>query len=594
MPDSSPNSPLLDQDQHAAPDILAPTLPSISHRHSGSTGTGSDSADTSSLAPIESADHNNPASTTDRGEAPPYFEVVDGDHTVRRDIANAGPNNASTNPTPAATNSPPSSPTRRAGLRSLLNRVSGSAVSHVRNSSSLSGVSFHSHSRSHGRGPSVASVLRPSSRPRSSASHNVSRPNLSSPSMISLNSISAPLTHTAVRTEFTYPRGGLTADQMRMISSRDSLVRFGVPYGPDAIAFASLSRENLGEMPPEFEETVAPGGGSNGDTNSNSAVGTSDGDDGENARVQEVTTSNGDSQVTATGYSTTPSADGLPGVQVPAEINVEGLPAIDGAHKENGVQKHPEKEEQPVQRIDHPEQETQSRSNPDPTTPDHSKAENTGDQGKMKVMAADNQSQLVHEMEQEAQGSSHVDPTIPHDTLSKETSDLSSSPETRTAHSMIENPITTVVQPPTPLTSPTVIQPLTPSKALTDELPSDAPQSVKPSAPPPPSSFHPVSSQDTRPESRISQVSYASDGTFRTAAESLSSRWRRNTSDDEDDEDNETWERERSPTPTSGGKDNPGYGEEALDNIITNSTSESRTSSLNRMKHMSSATIRGP
>ncbi|KAI8989135.1 hypothetical protein BD414DRAFT_514819 [Trametes punicea] len=80
---------------------------------------------------------------------------------------------------------------------------------------------------------------------------------LSSPSLISLNSISAPLSHTLVRTEFTYPPGGPTPEQLRLISSRDSFARFGVPYGPDAIAFASsASRVELEPPPPGFEEVA--------------------------------------------------------------------------------------------------------------------------------------------------------------------------------------------------------------------------------------------------------------------------------------------------------------------------------------------------
>ncbi|OSC99692.1 hypothetical protein PYCCODRAFT_804260 [Trametes coccinea BRFM310] len=82
---------------------------------------------------------------------------------------------------------------------------------------------------------------------------------LTSPSMISLNSISAPLSHTLVRTEFTYPRGGPTPEQLRLISSRESFARFGVPYGRDAIAFAaSASRVDL-EPPPGFDEVAQSG-----------------------------------------------------------------------------------------------------------------------------------------------------------------------------------------------------------------------------------------------------------------------------------------------------------------------------------------------
>ncbi|CDO74429.1 hypothetical protein BN946_scf184880.g3 [Trametes cinnabarina] len=79
---------------------------------------------------------------------------------------------------------------------------------------------------------------------------------LTSPSMISLNSISAPLSHTLVRTEFTYPRGGPTPEQLRLISSRDSFARFGVPYGRDAIAFAASASGVDLEPPPGFDEVA--------------------------------------------------------------------------------------------------------------------------------------------------------------------------------------------------------------------------------------------------------------------------------------------------------------------------------------------------
>ena len=82
---------------------------------------------------------------------------------------------------------------------------------------------------------------------------------LTSPSMISLHSISHPLTHTLVKTEFTYPKNGPTPDQVRLIASRESFARFGRPYGADAIAYAaSTSRIDL-EPPPGFEEIAGSG-----------------------------------------------------------------------------------------------------------------------------------------------------------------------------------------------------------------------------------------------------------------------------------------------------------------------------------------------
>ncbi|PIL29020.1 hypothetical protein GSI_09068 [Ganoderma sinense ZZ0214-1] len=114
------------------------------------------------------------------------------------------------------------------------------------------------HQPSHSGSGSMFSLL---SRTRSNGNLSISGAEaLTSPSMISLHSISNPLTHTLVKTEFTYPKNGPTPDQVRLISSRESFARFGRPYGADAIAFAaSSSRINL-EPPPGFEE-VAGGSG---------------------------------------------------------------------------------------------------------------------------------------------------------------------------------------------------------------------------------------------------------------------------------------------------------------------------------------------
>lgn len=83
---------------------------------------------------------------------------------------------------------------------------------------------------------------------------------LSSPSMISLHSISAPLPHTLTRTEFRIPRGGLTAEQVKLITARDAPERFGRPYGSAAVAFAGSRVHAVSDTadtpPPEFDEAV--------------------------------------------------------------------------------------------------------------------------------------------------------------------------------------------------------------------------------------------------------------------------------------------------------------------------------------------------
>ncbi|KAL5478272.1 hypothetical protein ACEPAI_2456 [Sanghuangporus weigelae] len=102
---------------------------------------------------------------------------------------------------------------------------------------------------------------------------NTSNPNqadLTSPSTLSLGqsilagqtAISAPLPHTLVRTEIRYPAGGPTPDQVKLISSREGLGKFGVPYGESAVEFArssrlglSLDMNNEGDQPPPMFES---------------------------------------------------------------------------------------------------------------------------------------------------------------------------------------------------------------------------------------------------------------------------------------------------------------------------------------------------
>ncbi|CAE6525798.1 unnamed protein product [Rhizoctonia solani] len=73
-------------------------------------------------------------------------------------------------------------------------------------------------------------------------------------SRTSLN-ISAPISTTLVRTELSYPRAGPTPEQIRFLSSRESLGRFGMPYGEQAIA-AAKSREYL---PPVYKPRTDAG-----------------------------------------------------------------------------------------------------------------------------------------------------------------------------------------------------------------------------------------------------------------------------------------------------------------------------------------------
>jgi hypothetical protein len=91
---------------------------------------------------------------------------------------------------------------------------------------------------------------------------------LTSPSSTSINSalISSPLAHTVTRTEFRFPKSGPTPQQLKFLSSRESLGRFGVPFGEDA------ERNYPNTRPPPFEAT--PGAGA---STSSSRVGSGHG-----------------------------------------------------------------------------------------------------------------------------------------------------------------------------------------------------------------------------------------------------------------------------------------------------------------------------
>lgn len=142
-------------------------------------------------------------------------------------------------------------------------RNSSFSPSHSREPSAQSGVTGMTSADSHDspRGPRVGRTHRDRNNNTSAGSmftvlsrtlsKNPDDGPLTSPSMISLNSISPPLTHTATRTEFTYPRTGPTSEQVKFLSSKETFGRFGLPYGPDAIAFAASSSRL--DLPPDFD-----------------------------------------------------------------------------------------------------------------------------------------------------------------------------------------------------------------------------------------------------------------------------------------------------------------------------------------------------
>jgi hypothetical protein len=226
---------------------------------------------------------DNPRFADPRGEAPPYFEVVGGPFDVGAtsgDLARVD----TTDTLPIAPDTPPGTPParRRSMFRGLIHAASRAlstphssayptsisrpsrpprdvAVSPSPRPSNLSNRPAGSrsplmgHRTTQSNSGSILSVTSSAFGARSRSAINVLG-GLTSPSALSMTSISSPLTHTAVRTDFVYPRSGPTPEQLKLISSVESVSKFGVPYGPDAIAYASASLVNLHGPPPEFEE----------------------------------------------------------------------------------------------------------------------------------------------------------------------------------------------------------------------------------------------------------------------------------------------------------------------------------------------------
>jgi len=226
---------------------------------------------------------DDPGFVDPRGEAPPYFEVVglsdvraaSGD-LARIDTTDTLPIAPDTLPESSAETPPVR---RRSMFRGLIDAASRalssphSSAPHVSASRPSRNVAVSSPPRpsnlsnrpvgsrsplvGHHTTPSNSgSILSVTSSAIGARSRSVSHVagGLTSPSALSITSISAPLRHTVVRTDFVYPRTGPTPEQLKLISSVESVSKFGVPYGPDAVAYASASLVNLHGPPPEFEE----------------------------------------------------------------------------------------------------------------------------------------------------------------------------------------------------------------------------------------------------------------------------------------------------------------------------------------------------
>ncbi|KAJ7326486.1 hypothetical protein DFH08DRAFT_340469 [Mycena albidolilacea] len=200
--------------------------------------------DNSRYSPMPHSPHDTPLLGSDpRGDAPAYFEVLD-DEQYPPGISIAPPEPevaapqrrsgifsmfrsapAAPPPIPLPTTSPTQDPTRL-------------SLTHTRTRSTTAPSPIPTRHRA----STSTSTLFSLGRKKSSTS--LSANNLTSPSLISLASISHPLPHTLIKTEFTaLPKSGLTAEQLSLISGtkEGGLGRFGVPWGEAAVAYASAS-----------------------------------------------------------------------------------------------------------------------------------------------------------------------------------------------------------------------------------------------------------------------------------------------------------------------------------------------------------------
>lgn len=235
MADEHVGTPLLERDpnfSNAVPPENVRSPLSAASAHS----PGSDDAFVSGLRDGTGAVHPGlPAAADVRGDAPAYFEAVADDRTGEV-TAHRTFNGSPTSPDSSNTNG--ATLNRSQSLfRTLFTRGADQT-----SPTSQDGQGQQSSTRHRPSGS--LSSLRPSLslyRSRSNESNDENR------SSIALHNISAPIAHTLVRTEFTYPKTGPTEQQLKFLASRESLGRFGLPFGDEARA-----------DPPSFETVIGP------------------------------------------------------------------------------------------------------------------------------------------------------------------------------------------------------------------------------------------------------------------------------------------------------------------------------------------------
>ncbi|KAG8904302.1 hypothetical protein FRB99_001936 [Tulasnella sp. 403] len=261
------SSPLLPE-----PNSTPPPNTQLNEPHHGLTIRPSIDSHMSSNESQNTAHSNTSLLNQERGDAPPYFEVVsESSHQTHEATINPVATSAN-DPPPAG---PPSSFRMPSTLRRLfpwgsssatasrqpalpvmreretsqvslpLTAVTTNASSATSSSNPQSPSSSRPRRPSHSllpSSPSLASVLsRNRTRARSSS-------NLASSSTTNLGSISGPLPNSLLRTSFAYPAGGPTPEQITFISSTASLIRFGIP----------LNEDGSEAPPPPAFDTIVP------------------------------------------------------------------------------------------------------------------------------------------------------------------------------------------------------------------------------------------------------------------------------------------------------------------------------------------------
>ncbi|KAK7042412.1 Proteophosphoglycan ppg4 [Favolaschia claudopus] len=246
------------------------------HQSSEEGNANPNPPDNSRYSPMPHSPHDTPLLGGDdpRGEAPAYFEVLEpGEANYPPGISVAPPEPESPMPqrrsgffsmfrsAPPALPLPAASPANdTVPSAAPVDSTSRLSLTHTRTRSTTNTPNTTRH-----RASTSTSTLFSLGRKKSSASlAHGNLNNLTSPSLISLASISHPLPHTLVKTEFSaLPKNGFTPEQLSLISGtkEGGVSRFGVPWGDAAVAYAhasaSTSRIVLDEgdaPPPGWDE----------------------------------------------------------------------------------------------------------------------------------------------------------------------------------------------------------------------------------------------------------------------------------------------------------------------------------------------------